>query len=146
MSDLGPREALVHLMVSMAAADGAISDHELRELQAILDTLPVFEGFDRGRLNGISERCSHILEQEDGLQTIIDNLMSALPQKLYETAYAQICRELDGNPLAIEVAASDVHASQPELRFLEMLRDAFELDRLTAGAIEHSARVRYRRL
>ena len=73
---------------------------------------------------------------EDGLQTIIDNLMSALPQKLYETAYA----------LAIEVAASDVHASQPELRFLEMLRDAFELDRLTAGAIEHSARVRYRRL
>ncbi|MEF2551662.1 tellurite resistance TerB family protein [Aurantimonas sp. A2-1-M11] len=136
MSDLGPREALVHLMVSMAAADGAISDHELRELGAILDTLPVFEGFDRTRLSAISERCSRILEQEDGLETIIDNLKSALPEKLYETAYA----------LAIEVAASDVHASQPELRFLEILRDALELDRLTAGAIEHSARVRYRRL
>ncbi|HEY9056687.1 MAG TPA: tellurite resistance TerB family protein [Aurantimonas sp.] len=136
MADLEPQEALVHLMVSMAAADGAISENELRELETLIRTLPVFEGFDPASLDEMARHCSDILEREDGLDTIIANMKRVLPPKMYETAYA----------LAIEVAASDVHATQAELRFLEMLRDGLELDRLVSGAIEHSARVRYRRL
>ena len=136
MSKLEPQEALVHLMVSMAAADGAISENELRELGAILRTLPVFEGFDIDRLDTIAGHCSDILDQPDGIDRIIANVRDAVPEKLHETAYA----------LAVEVASADIRATQPELRYLQMLRDELGLDRLTSGAIEHSARVRYRRL
>ncbi|MCB8840126.1 tellurite resistance TerB family protein [Aurantimonas sp. VKM B-3413] len=136
MADLEPQEALVHLMVAMAAADGAVRETELRELSLLLQTLPVFSDFDLSALDDMVRHCSAILDREDGIDEIIGNVTAAVPANLYETAYA----------LAVEVAASDVNANQPELRFLEMLRDAFELDRLTSGAIEHSARVRYRRL
>lgn len=129
------QEALIHLMVSMAAADDAISDRELREIGAIIETLPVFEGFDRSRLDEISKACRSILDEEDGIDRIIDNVRSAVPEKMHETAYA----------LAIEVAASDVHATQSELRFLEMIRDRLALDPLATAAIEYSARLRYRR-
>ena len=44
--------------------------------------------------------------------------------------------------LACEVAASDGTLSQQELRLLEMMRHYFELDRLTAAAIERSVAAR----
>ena len=136
MAEEDTQEALVHLMVSMAAADGAISDTELRELGNLLQTLPVFDGFSVGGLDAAARHCTSLLESDDGIDTIIDNVKRFVPQKLHETAYA----------LAVEVAAADLTARQSELRYLEMLRDALGIDRLQAGAIEHSARVRYRRL
>ena len=67
---------------------------------------------------------------------MVSEAVAALPQKLQDTAYA----------LAVEVTAVDLHLEQEELRFLEMLRDALSLDRLTTAAIEVAARARYRRL
>ncbi|TFF27135.1 Tellurite resistance protein TerB [Jiella endophytica] len=135
MAGLNPQEALIHLMIAVAAADGQISGIEQREFTVLLRTLPVFEGFDESRLTEIAHDCGKLLDEDDGIDRIIENVHASVPNNLYETAYA----------LAVEVVSADVEASQPELRLLEMLRDAFELDRLTAGAIEHSARVRYRR-
>lgn len=136
MAELTPQDALIHLMIAVAAADGEISGIEQREFTVLLRTLPVFEGFEDSRLPEIARNCAELLEDEDGIDAIIQKIRDALPPSLRETAYA----------LAVEVVSADVEASQPELRLLEMLRDAFELDRLTSGAIEHSARVRYRRL
>ncbi|NDW05027.1 tellurite resistance TerB family protein [Jiella pacifica] len=136
MAAMNPQDALVHLMIAVAAADGQISGIERREFTVLLATLPVFEGFDGSRLAEIAHDCGDLLDEDDGIDRIIANVRAAVPKTLYETAYA----------LAVEVVSADVEASQPELRLLEMLRDAFELDRLTAGAIEHSARVRYRKL
>lgn len=136
MAAIDPQDALIHLMVSMAAADGGISDVELREIDAILGTLPVFKDFDRKRLPEVSRQCSAILSREDGIDEIIDNVRAGVPEKLHETAYA----------LAIEIVASDLTTTQSELRFLQMMRDRLELDALATAAIERSARVRYRRL
>ncbi|MBP0614614.1 tellurite resistance TerB family protein [Jiella mangrovi] len=136
MAAMNPQDALVHLLIAVAAADGQISGIEQREFTVLLRTLPVFEGFDEGRLTELAHDCGQLLDKDDGLDEIIANLLNSVPTNLYETAYA----------LAVEVIAADSDASEPELRLLEMLRDAFELDRLTAGAIEHSARVRYRKL
>jgi hypothetical protein len=61
-------------------------------------------------------------------------IANTLVPRLYETAYA----------LAVEVAAADLHVEQEELRFLQLLRDRLDLDKLTVAAIEHGARVRYR--
>ena len=43
------------------------------------------------------------------------------------------------------MAAADLHVEQEELRFLQMLRDALDLDPLTIAAIERGARARYPR-
>jgi hypothetical protein len=64
------------------------------------------------------------------------DVIAALPARLHETAYA----------LAVEVAAADLHVEQEELRFLQMLRDRLDLDKLAVAAIESSARARYRSL
>jgi tellurite resistance protein len=129
-------EALVHLMVTVSMADRTMSESEIGEIGLLVETLPAFEGFDRARLGDIAAETAKILETSEGLVRIIERAKAALPDKLLETAYA----------LAVEVAAVDLVAGQEELRFLEMVRDAFDLDPLVTAAIERSARVRYRRM
>ncbi|SKA34818.1 tellurite resistance TerB family protein [Consotaella salsifontis] len=138
MSKVGPQteaqSALIHLMVAMSAADETLRDSEFRQISLILQTLPVFDGFDRDRLGSIAAEIGLLLDQTNGIDTIIEHVATSVPRKFHETAYA----------LAVEIAASDRFASQPELRLLEMIRDRLDLDPLAVAAIERSARVRYR--
>jgi len=129
-------EALVHLMVTVSMADRTMTEKEVGEIGLIVETLPVFDGFDRSRLGAIATDTAEMLETSDGLDVILRRAKEALPTKLWETAYA----------LTVEVAAVDMTAGQEELRFLEMIRDAFDLDPLVTAAIERSARVRYRKM
>ena len=131
---VSPHEALIYAMVTLAAADQAMTDNELMKIGDIVKTLPIFRDFDRERLVGAAEACGAILQKEEGLDEILDVIASTLVPRLYETVYA----------LAVEVAAADLHVEQEELRFLQLLRDRLDLDKLTVAAIEHSARVRYR--
>lgn len=129
-------EALVHLMITVSMADRTVTEKEIAEIGLIVDTAPVFEGFDRERLPELADATAELLDSHDGLDKLLRRAKEALPTKLYETAYA----------LAIEVSAVDLAAGQEELRFLEMMRDAFDLDPLVSAAIERSARVRYRKM
>ena len=65
---------------------------------------------------------------------ILTLVHDTIPPRLYETAYA----------VAVEIAAADLQVEQEELRFLQMLRDALDLDALVVASIERSARVRFR--
>lgn len=134
MPDYSPQEALVYVMVTMSAADRSMSDVELSSIGRITSTLPIFKDFDGESLVDIAESCSRILRKEDGLERILAIVSEALPERLYDTAYA----------LAVEIAAVDLEVQQEELRFLQMLRDAFDLDKLTVAAIERAVRARYR--
>ncbi len=127
-------EALIYAMVTMSAADTSMTDRELMKIGDIVKTVPIFRDFDSARLVPISEAGLRYLRKEDGLDEILSVIQTSLPARLYETAYA----------LAIEVASADLHVEQEELRFLQMLRDQLELDKLVVAAIERSARVRYR--
>jgi tellurite resistance protein len=127
-------DALVYVMVTMSAADTAMSDAELAKIGTIVSTWPVFQGFDSERLIELTRKCEKLLEKEDGLDTILDIAHDAVPERLYDTTYA----------LAVEVAAADLHVEQEELRFLQMLRDHLDLDKLTVAAIERAAQARYR--
>lgn len=129
-------EALVHLMVTVSMADRTMTEKEIGEIGLIVETLPVFEGFDRSRLGDIAAQTAEMLQAADGLDRLLERAKAALPTKLWETAYA----------LTVEVAAVDMTAGQEELRFLEMVRDAFDLDPLVTAAVERSARVRYRKM
>ena len=136
MPKITPHEALVYVMITTAAADRQISDRELDRIAQIVRHLPVFMGYDMDNLAKAAERCGDLLSNEEGLDEMLELIASALPKKLYETAYA----------LAVEVAAADLKVPDEEIRFLELLRDALNLDKLVTAAIERSARARHQTL
>ncbi len=129
-------DALIHLMILAASSDSAMTEKELVRIQALIGRLPVFEGFDTNRLAAVANACADKLNGLGGLDQVIDEAIADLPAKLQDTAYA----------LAVEIAAVDLYLEQEELRFLEMLRDKLDLDRLTTAAIETAARARHRRM
>lgn len=129
-------DALIHLMIVAASSDSAMSEKELVRIQALIGRLPVFADFDKGRLTVVANACADKLNGPGGLDQLLDDVIAALPVKLQDTAYA----------LAVEIAAVDLFLEQEELRFLELLRDKLDLDRLTTAAIEVAARARHRRL
>lgn len=129
-------DALIHLMIVAASSDSAMTEKELVRIQALIGRLPVFEGFDRNRLTAVANACADTLNGPGGLDQVIDDAIAALPVKLQDTAYA----------VAVEITSVDLYLEQEELRFLEMLRDKLDLDRLTTAAIETAARARHRRM
>jgi tellurite resistance protein len=129
------QEALIYAMVTLSAADTKMTDRELAKIGDVVRGMPAFSDFDPERLVPTAEACGAILQEDDGLDRVL-NIIAALPTRLHETAYA----------LAVEVAAVDLHVEQEELRFLQMLRDRLDLDKLAVSAIERSAQARYRSL
>ena len=127
-------EALIYAMVTLSAADRTMTDHELMKIGDIVRTLPIFSDFDAEQLVTTAEACGTLLQDDDGLDTVLSIIAASLPQRLHDTAYA----------LAVEVAAADLHVEQEELRFLQMLRDRLDLDKLAVAAIERGAQARYR--
>jgi tellurite resistance protein len=130
---ISTEQALIYVMVMMTGVEGKIKPEELAELELLVRTLPVFKRFDRSRLANVAQECGDILQEKEGLKTVLELVKDQLPVRLRETAYA----------LAVEVAAVDLLVGKEELRFLAILRDALELDKLTTAAIERSAIARY---
>jgi tellurite resistance protein len=124
--------ALVYVMVTVSAVDRAMTDDELHRIGEIVSNLPIFSDYDDNDLVKTAEACGEILSADGGLQQVLRLVHGALPEKLRETAYA----------VALEVAAADRLVRPEEIRFLEMLGDALELDRMTTAAIERGIRAR----
>lgn len=124
--------ALVYVMVTVSAVDRAMTDDELHRIGEIVSNLPIFADYDDNDLVKTAEACGEILSADGGLQQVLRLVRGALPEKLRETAYA----------VALEVAAADRLVRPEEIRFLEMLGDTLELDRMTTAAIERGIRAR----
>lgn len=130
---ISTEQALIYTMVTMSGVEGKINAIELAEIRQLVQTLPVFRHFDEKRLVTVAQEAGDILQESEGLETVLGLVKEALKPKLRETAYA----------LAVEVAASDLAVGKEELRFLAMLRDTLELDKLVTAALERSAIARY---
>ncbi len=128
------QEALIYTMVIVSASDNAMADPEMQFIGKTVQYLPVFQGFDASSLIEVAQDCSKRLQPENGMNEVLDLIARTLPARLYDTAYA----------LGVEVAASDLTLQKEEIRILQIFRDRFHLDKLTAAAIEHSAIARYR--
>ncbi len=133
---ISTEQALIYVMVMMSGVEGAIKPEELAEIELLVRTLPVFKGFDRSRLATVAQECGDMLQVKDGMQTVIALVRDQLPVRLRETAYA----------LAVEVAAVDLAVGKEELRFLSILRDGLNMDKLTTAALERSAIARFQSL
>jgi len=133
ISSYSPQDALVALMIAVSASDENIRTAELVAIQRIVNHLPVFAAYDADRIRQIAQSVFDLLEEEDGLDALFGLIRDALPERLFETAYA----------LACDVAAADGKLRDTELRMLQEIRDELEIDRLHAAAIERGARARH---
>jgi tellurite resistance protein len=109
-----------------------MTDAELARIGEIVSNLPVFSDFDQDRLVKTAEACGEVLSRDGGLDRVLALVRDNVPKRLRETAYA----------VALEVAAADMEVRPEEIRFLEMLSEALELDKLTTAAIERGIRAR----
>jgi tellurite resistance protein len=130
---LTAHDSLVALMIAVSASDADIRNSELVRIQSMLNHLPVFADYEQERLATVSALVFELFEEEDGLDALFGLVREALPERLYETAYA----------LACDVAAADGNLNESELRLLEEIRYELALDRLHAAAIERGARARH---
>ena len=128
-----PQDALVAVMIAVSASNEDIRTAELIKIQSAVNMLPVFATFDVAHLKSVSQVVFDLFEQEDGLDALFGLVRNALPERLYETAYA----------LACDVAAADGALDEAELRLLEEIRYELNIDRLHAAAIERGARARH---
>ena len=128
-----PQDALVALMIAVSASDEKIRTTELVTIERIVNHLPVFRDYDQDRIAEVSRTVLSLFSEEDGLDALFGLVREALPERLYETAYA----------LACDVAAADGSLREPELRLLEEMRHELDIDRLHAAAIERGARARH---
>jgi tellurite resistance protein len=129
---LDHHDALIYTMVTISAVDRAMNDAEFARIGEIVSNLPVFATYDADKLVDASQACGEILGRDSGLQQVLQLIRSTLPKALRETAYA----------VALEVAAADLEVRPEETRFLELLADALDLDKLTTAAIERGIRAR----
>lgn len=136
LPNFSAQDALVAIMVTVSVSDETIRTAELVAIERQVNHLPVFAGYDMERLKAVAQTIYRLIEEEDGLDTLFAMVREALPERLWETAYA----------LACDVAAASGALDQAELRLLEEIREELEIDRLHAAAIERGARARHLRL
>ncbi|MBB4183847.1 tellurite resistance TerB family protein [Sinorhizobium terangae] len=134
-TSLSQHEAFIYVMVMMSAVDRHMADDEFAGIGRLVQFLPAFDGFDEDRLIDIGRECSAQLAAPEGLDVVLEMIREALPQRLYDTAYA----------LAVEIAAADQRIRNEEIRLLQLLRDRLALDKLTCAAIERGAIARFRK-
>jgi len=114
MSKLNHHEALVYVMVAMAAVDRTMTDAEFTRIGQMVSHLPIFTDFDIENLVETAKKCGEILSQSGGLDETLDAISDGIPDKL----------------------------KQEELRFLALLGEQMKLDKLTMAAIERGAKAR----
>lgn len=133
LPSLSPQDALIAVMVAVSASDETIRTSELVAIERMVNHMPIFADYDIDRIATVAQTVYALFEEEEGLDALFGLVREALPEKLFETAYA----------LACDVAAADGVLHQPELRMLEEIRAELAIDRLHAVAIEWGARVRH---
>lgn len=135
-ASFSPQDALIALMVAESASDENITNSELLSITRIVDHMPIFADYDSSRFKTVSQVVFDLFEVEDGLDALFGIIRDALPEELYETAYAMAC----------DVAAADGRLRQGELEFMAEIRYELNIDRLHGAAIERGARARHMKL
>lgn len=130
---ISAQDALLALMITASISDERVSAPELLWIMRIIESLPMFESYDRDRISDVSKTVFELFEEEDGLDALFGLVRDGLPASLYETAYALCC----------DVIAADGKVRDEELRLLEEIRHELNIDRLAAAAIERGARARF---
>ena len=113
-------------VVSVTLVGSFVDREDLAGISDI-DTIVICKSLDKK----LFDACLHAVESIDLKKCGLVNY--ALPEKLYETAYALCC----------DLAAADGRLRDEELRFLQETRYVLNISRLNTAAIERGARARH---
>ncbi|TKW67009.1 MAG: 2-dehydro-3-deoxyphosphooctonate aldolase [Paracoccus denitrificans] len=136
LSSFSACDALISVMIAVSVSDTNIRTSELLAIERMVNHMPVFADYDADRIRAVSQTVLTLFEEEDGLDALFGLVRDALPERLFETAYA----------LACDVAAADGRLSDDEAELLREIRYELNVSRLHAAAIELSAQLRHRTL
>lgn len=134
LPSFSPCDALVAVMVAVSASNSNMRTSELLAIERIVDHMPIFAEYDVDRIRPVSQSVISLFSEEDGLDALFGLIRDALPERLYETAYALSC----------DVAAADGRLPDDEAEMLREIRYQLNISRLHAAAIELSAQMRHR--
>lgn len=133
---ISPPEALIYAMVTVSAADHAITTEEISRIGSIVRELPPFVKYTDDWLADAAQECGKLLRKPHGVEKVLDLVKATLSPPLYETAYV----------LSAEVAASDLAVHHQEEKFLGLLASTLELDELVCAALRRAARARHHQI
>ena len=129
---ISPHAAIIYTLVMVSAADREMKAAELAQIGRFVTQLPAFADYDANKIVETAQECAVMLQVENGLDRTLALVAAALPGALRETAYL----------LACEVAAIDDRIPLEEMRMLQKIRQALDLDRLTSAALERATQAR----
>ena len=129
---ISPHAAIIYTLVMVSAADRNMKTAELAQIGRFVTQLPAFADYDASKIVETAQECAVMLQVENGLERTLAQVAAALPGPLRETAYL----------LACEVAAIDERIPLEEMRMLQKIRQALDLDRLTSAALERATQAR----
>lgn len=127
------QDCLVALMFAASIVDLNLKTIEMLSIERTINHLPIFADYNIDNLRSINQSVIELIEDEEGLEALFGLVKNALPEKLYETAYALCC----------DIAAADGRLRESELRLLQEMRYEFNLHPLHSAAIEQSAKARH---
>ena len=122
-------------MTLSAATDGDISDKEMKTINFLFTTLPIFEKLNNEYLSKKMIECMELTQEEENFENLLDFINEGLDTKksLKKTAYI----------LALEVMMADLNIAEESIRFLEVLGNILELNNLEISSIKHTIRSKY---
>jgi hypothetical protein len=131
-NSLSPQDALVAVMVAVSVSDETIRTAELVKIEQIVNNLPSSATTTRTARGPWRRRCSNCSRKRTGSTRCSGSCTRRCPNA---------CGK---RPMRWPATWPQRMAiQQTELRFLEELRHALNIDRLHAAAIERGARARH---
>jgi uncharacterized tellurite resistance protein B-like protein len=126
-----PRRFLVEVMLSAMEADGDVTPEEMEILQRNLDGHELFADLSGDGSARLIDMAADAIREAGGGPSRLAAIAKGLPSRSHRlTAYAMAC----------EICVSDAELPEAEIRYLELLQSALQLDDTEAVEIFEAAR------
>ncbi len=133
MTLLNPIDALIYSMTLSAAIDGEISEKEMRTIDHLIDSLPIFKKHNQDDTKKTMSMCMEILKADSNVEELIALIDKSLNKNNKKIAYM----------LSLEIMMVDQNFTSEKLRALEIFENIFQISNLEASALKHSSRIKY---
>lgn len=126
-----PRRFLIEAMLGAMEADGEVLNEEMEVLQKNLEEHELFDGLSGEETARLVDMAADAIRDAGGGHKRVHDLAKGLPSRGHRlTAYAMAC----------EVCVSDAELPESEIKYLEALQEALELDTDEAQELFEGAR------
>ncbi len=126
-----PRRFLIETMLAAIGADGEVTEQEVMALDQTLEEHDLFRDISTDARTRLMDAATEAIREADGGMNRLKAIAEGLPGRTHQlTAYAMAC----------DICVSDGDLPDSEIRFLDGLQSALNLDDATAKEIFEGSR------